>query len=101
MLWIFREAGKRNPKNTNYQFWLQDNQPKDLETNHFKDEKLSYLHHNPVEAGFVSRPEDWVIFQCAGLCRRTGLAAAGVSGIVFWCKLGFKAVLEDSQAVRV
>ena len=60
MLWIFREAGRQNPKNTNYQFWRQDNHPKELETNAFMDEKLEYIHQNPVQAGFVSRPEDWL-----------------------------------------
>lgn len=60
MLWIFRAAAKSNSKNSHYQFWRQNNQPKALETNAFMEEKLRYVHENPVVAGYVNRPEDWV-----------------------------------------
>jgi putative transposase len=30
MLWIFKSHGKKNSKNTNYQFWRQNNQAKEL-----------------------------------------------------------------------
>ncbi|MEP2026646.1 hypothetical protein [Reichenbachiella sp.] len=62
MLWIFKSAGKKNSNNKIYQFWCgttirQNNQPKELETNKFKDEKLDYIHMNPVSAGLVNEPE--------------------------------------------
>jgi hypothetical protein len=51
MLWMFERAGKRNPNNTKYQFWQQHNQPIELWSNGLMDQKLHYLHRNPVEAG--------------------------------------------------
>ena len=34
MLKIFKEAGEKNSRNTDYQFWQQDNQPKVIYTPH-------------------------------------------------------------------
>ncbi|UKT63986.1 hypothetical protein [Pedobacter mucosus] len=31
-----------------------------METNHFKEQKLSYIHNNPVEAGIVYEAEHYV-----------------------------------------
>jgi len=59
MLWMFERAGKRNSNNTTYQFWQQHNQPIELNTNFLLDQKLHYIHQNPVEAGFVREPEDY------------------------------------------
>lgn len=56
MLWIFKSAGERNVNNKVYQFWRQNNQPKELMSNEFKDQKLHYAHVNPVEAGIVNEP---------------------------------------------
>ena len=60
MLWIFKSAGNKNTNNTNYQFWRQDNQPKELETNHFKEQKLNYIHQNPVESGVVIEAQHYM-----------------------------------------
>ena len=59
MLWIFKAAGSRNSKNIMYQFWQQENHPIELLTNRFKDEKLHYIHQNPVTAGLVNEPEHY------------------------------------------
>jgi len=73
MLWIFRSAGSKNQKNQKYQFWRQDNQPKALVTNQFMDEKLHYIHHNPVMASIVSRPEDYVYSSACNYAGEPGL----------------------------
>ncbi|MFD3001394.1 transposase [Pontibacter toksunensis] len=59
MLWMFRRAGKRNSNNTTYQFWQQHNQPIELNSNFQMEQKLHYIHNNPVEAGFVREPQDY------------------------------------------
>ena len=61
MMWLFGSAGKENPNNTHYQFWQQDNHPEELITNHFMEQKLNYLHFNPVVAGFVDKPMDFLL----------------------------------------
>ena len=60
MLWLFKAAGEKNSKNTNYQFWQQNNHPIVLESNRFKEEKLYYLHQNPVTAGLVAEPQHYI-----------------------------------------
>lgn len=59
MLWMFERAGKRNVNNKKYQFWQQHNQPIELTSNLLMEQKLNYIHQNPVEAGFVKEPQDY------------------------------------------
>ncbi len=59
MLWLFKQAGQNNPNNRNFQFWQQDNHPEELITNEFIDQKLNYIHNNPVMAGLVDEPEHY------------------------------------------
>jgi REP element-mobilizing transposase RayT len=71
MLRIFREQGEKNSRNTNYQFWRQDNQPKELYSPAFTVQKINYIHNNPVEAGIVERPEHYLYssardYHCGG-----------------------------------
>jgi REP element-mobilizing transposase RayT len=60
MLWMFKRAGLKNSNNKNYQFWQQNNQPIELETNEMFDQKLDYIHKNPVEEGFVEKEEHYI-----------------------------------------
>ena len=73
MLWIFKSQGEKNSKNTNYQFWRQNNHPKELVTNKFFDEKLNYIHNNPVEGGIVDEPEHYVFSSARDYAGRKGL----------------------------
>ena len=47
MLWMFAQAGKRNPNNEMYQFLQQHNHPIELSSNEMMDQKLDYVHNNP------------------------------------------------------
>jgi hypothetical protein len=60
MLRIFKEEGEKNSRNTNYQFWRQDNQPQELYSAAFIFQKINYIHNNPVEAGIVEKPEHYL-----------------------------------------
>lgn len=60
MLWLMERAGKKNGNNKGFQFWQQDNHPIELWDNYMKEQKLDYLHQNPVESGFVSSAEDYL-----------------------------------------
>ena len=60
MLKIFREQGEGNSRNKEYQFWRQDNQPMELYSPAFIFQKINYIHNNPVEAGLVEKPEDYL-----------------------------------------
>jgi REP element-mobilizing transposase RayT len=60
MLKIFKEQGAMNPRNSEFQFWRQDNQPKELFGPAFTVQKIDYIHNNPVAAGIVDKPEDYL-----------------------------------------
>ena len=60
MLAIFRAQGSKNSRNENYQFWRQDNQPKECYSPEFTFQKMNYIHNNPVEAGIVEKPEEYL-----------------------------------------
>lgn len=45
--------------------WQQDYHPIELFTYPVIKQKLEYIHQNPVEAGFVFQPEDW-LYSSAG-----------------------------------
>jgi hypothetical protein len=57
---MFERAGKKNRRNNSFQFWKQHNHLIELSTNELIDQRLDYIHYNPVEAGFVYKPKDWV-----------------------------------------
>ncbi len=60
MLSMFRKAGQYNKNNQVYQFWRQDNHPIELYSNAVIDQKINYIHDNPVEEGIVLNPEDYL-----------------------------------------
>jgi REP element-mobilizing transposase RayT len=60
LLNFFEREGKSNPNNEHYQFWQQGNHPIELYTNKVLDQKLDYIHINPVTAGWVDEPEHYL-----------------------------------------
>ncbi len=73
MLWIFRSAGSKNRNNKKYQFWKQDNHAEQLLSNKFMEQKLDYIHNNPVEARVVCQPEDYMYSSASTYAGRKGL----------------------------
>ena len=60
LLWMMERAGQKNSNNANFQLWQQDNHPIELYDYKILHQKLDYVHNNPVEAGFVENPEDYL-----------------------------------------
>ena len=56
----FSKEGQKNSRNSEYQFWQQDNQPMELYSGAFTFQKINYMHRNPVEAGIVEKAEDYL-----------------------------------------
>jgi len=56
----FAFAGKTNVKNKEYKFWKDGLHAIELDTTSFMEQKLAYLHSNPVAAGMVYEPEHYV-----------------------------------------
>lgn len=60
MLRVFSEQGRANSRNQQYQFWRQDNHPEELYSGPFTFQKIDYIHNNPVEAGIVLNPWEYL-----------------------------------------
>ena len=56
----FKKAGNTSSNVNEYQFWRHDNKPLELWSNKVIQEKITYIHQNPVEAGLVFHAEDYV-----------------------------------------
>lgn len=59
LLAAFSKAGKGLKRVKAYKVWKDGNQPKLLDSNHLIQQKLDYLHQNPVEAELVDEPEHY------------------------------------------
>lgn len=60
LVWLFERAGKQNSNNRNHQFCQQHSHPVELFTNKMIDQRLEYIHQNPVKAGIVLSPEHYL-----------------------------------------
>ena len=56
----FKEAVLKSSNVKQHQFWRHDNKPISLWCNHFIQEKINYIHNNPVKAGLVFKPENYI-----------------------------------------
>ncbi|MBL7788685.1 MAG: transposase [Chitinophagales bacterium] len=60
MLKRFEFAAKRHKRNSEFQIWTHENHAVELVSNKFIDQKLNYIHENPVRAGIVYKAEDYM-----------------------------------------
>lgn len=73
MLRMFEKAGGKNSNNKKYQFWQQHNNPIELYNNEIMDQKLDYLHDNPVKAGFVNEAHQYTYSSAIDYCGGKGM----------------------------
>ena len=57
---IFRYQAKFNKRAGEKQLWTHENHAVELSTNEMIDSRLEYIHNNPVKAGLVASPEDYL-----------------------------------------
>ncbi len=69
----FKEAGTQLKRIRNYKVWQDGNHPIELDTNSMLEQRLSYLHNNPVEQGLVFREEDYCFSSSIDYCGGQGL----------------------------
>ena len=73
LLELFRKAGGNSSNVEQYQFWRHDNHPIELWSNKVIDEKINYIHNNPVDAGVVFRAEDYIYSSAVDYAGEKGL----------------------------
>ena len=82
MLWMMEKAGSHNPNNHDWQFWEQDNHPQEIHDVEMLSQKLDYIHDNPVKAGFVAEPQDYLYSSARDYAGMKGLLDIEVLSMV-------------------
>ena len=73
LLDFFKMEAAKSSNTTNYQFWRHDNKPIELWSNEVIQQKIDYIHNNPVEEGIVFRPEDYKYSSATDYAGEKGL----------------------------
>ena len=74
--WIlkrFEFAARRHKRNSHHQFWTHENHAVELISTKFIRQKCTYIHHNPVRAGWVANPSDWLYSSASNYEDKGGL----------------------------
>jgi len=78
MLKLFKYYARYNKNNTNYQFWRQTNKPTELINSKWINQKINYIHLNPVRAGIVALPEQYIYSSAKNYLRENGILEVDV-----------------------
>lgn len=65
MLWIIESQGKRSSANEYTKVWIHENHPVTLDTDLMQEQRIQYIHENPIRAGICHTAEDYV-YSSAG-----------------------------------
>jgi REP element-mobilizing transposase RayT len=74
LLYRFEYAGKFDNRIKNYRFWQDKSHPVLMDDSIKLQQRINYIHNNPVKAGIVANPEDY-LFSSAS-------AFAGLDSII-------------------
>jgi putative transposase len=69
----FAFAAANDTKTKNFKFWQDGNEAKELHTNSFIEQKLEYIHQNPVVAEIVAEPEHYLYSSALNYAGQPGL----------------------------
>jgi putative transposase len=72
MLNMFEFAGRKLQRIQNYKFWKDDNHAIELDTR-MMEQRLDYIHLNPVSAMLVEEPEHYVFSSAKDYAGKKGL----------------------------
>ncbi|MBN1924250.1 MAG: transposase, partial [Prolixibacteraceae bacterium] len=73
LLNLFWYAGKNNKKIKYYKVWQDGNDAKEIHSTAFLEEKMDYIHHNPVRAEIVATPEEYLYSSATDYAGGKGL----------------------------
>lgn len=73
MLNLFWYAGENDKKIKYYKLWQEGNDAKEIHTTTFLDEKMNYVHQNPVRSELVANPEEYLYSSARDYSGEKGL----------------------------
>ena len=75
MLYRFEFAGKFDNRISKYRFWQETNHAILLDRNELIDQKINYIHQNPVRAMICERPEEYLYSSARDYSGDKGIVA--------------------------
>ena len=72
MLNLFEYFAKYNKNNKEHQFWQHGNKPIELASPKWINQKIGYIHLNPVRNGIVQKAEDYQYSSAGIYCENEG-----------------------------
>lgn len=73
LVWFFQRAGQKNSNNNEYQIWQQGFHPIELSSKDVIDQKVEYIHQNPVVSGVVDEPAHYLYSSATNYSGQPGL----------------------------
>lgn len=73
MLRIFSNAAYKHRRNSVFQLWSHKNHAELLWSNEFIEEKVDYIHQNPVRTGIVLHPEEYLFSSAKNYAGEKGM----------------------------
>ena len=59
LLWHLSNLKLRHKTESDYQVWQEGNHPKQIQDDDMMEQKLIYMHNNPLKRGYVDDPVHW------------------------------------------
>jgi REP element-mobilizing transposase RayT len=73
LLYMFEYYANRTNTNDHYKIWTGNNHPEEIFSFDFLNCKLNYTHQNPVRAGLVVNPDDYLYSSAANYAGKKGI----------------------------
>lgn len=64
---------KQHKKSQHYQLWQEGSHPQMIQDREMLNQKLEYMHYNPVRSGYVDDPMHWRYSSCRDYYGKDGL----------------------------
>ncbi len=61
----FSDAASKHARNEHFQLWTHENHAEEVFSNQFTLQKVRYIHDNPLRAGIVKSPEEYLYSSAA------------------------------------
>ena len=81
--YMFKYFAKYNTKDQVYQIWTHDNHPIELWSQAVIAQKINYIHQNPVRAGWVEYPEQYIYSSASNYRDGKGIIDISIPDALF------------------
>lgn len=82
LLHMFKYYAKETNQNKNYKLWTNKNHPEEIRSEKFLKVKLNCIHDNPVRAGWIKEPGDYIYSSASDY-----ISGKGIMEIDYCCSV--------------